>query len=181
MSPDPVRHGRNDYTARGTRPDPQAPPGKLQPTVPRSCDLSQCLQAFCAVAHRQSRYSATRRMAACSAARRRFEQLRRAAESQLRFLVEHPHESLIAIREFQWAEGDALTVIHERRRRYRTTFEDLLVEGVEQGRMSVSNTKIAAFAIIEMAEGVPRWFRLGRQVSINHPVDRAIHVTGSRA
>jgi hypothetical protein len=33
--------------------------------------------------------------------------------------------------------------------------------------MSVSDAKIAAFAIIEMAEGVPRWFRPGREMSIN--------------
>ncbi len=95
------------------------------------------------------------------------EQLRRGAESQVRFLVEHPQEALIAIREFRWAEGDALTAVLERRRRYRNAFEDLIAEGNRQGRMSVSNAKIAAFAIIEMAEGVPRWFRPGREVSIN--------------
>ena len=60
------------------------------------------------------------------------EQLRRAAESQVRFLVEHPQEAVIAIRDFRWAEGDALTAIHERRRRYRKAFEDL-PEGVNQG------------------------------------------------
>jgi AcrR family transcriptional regulator len=95
------------------------------------------------------------------------EQLRRAAESQVRFLVENPQEAVIAIRDFRWAEGDALTAIYERRRRYRKAFEDLLTEGVNQGRMSISNTKIAAFSIIEMAEGVPRWFRPGGEVSIN--------------
>jgi hypothetical protein len=75
----------------------------------------------------------------------------------VRFLVEHPHEAIIAIRDFRWAEGDALTAIHERRRRYRNVFEDLL-EGANQGRMSVAHAKITAFSIIEMAEGVPRGF-----------------------
>jgi AcrR family transcriptional regulator len=95
------------------------------------------------------------------------EQLRRVAESQLRFLVEHQQESLIAIREFLWAEGDALSAILERRRRYRAAFEDLIAEGVVRGRMTVANPKIAAFSIIEMAEGVPRWFRPGGDMSIN--------------
>jgi AcrR family transcriptional regulator len=95
------------------------------------------------------------------------EQLRRVAESQLRFLVEHQQESLIAIREFLWAEGDALSAILERRRRYRAAFEDLIAEGVARGRMAVANPKIAAFSIIEMAEGVPRWFRADGDVSIN--------------
>ncbi len=95
------------------------------------------------------------------------EQLRRAAESQMRFLVEHPQDAIIAIREFRWAEGDALTAILERRRQYRAVFEDLLAEGDRQGCMSVSHAKIAANAIIEMAEGVPRWFRPTGEVSIN--------------
>ena len=95
------------------------------------------------------------------------EQLRRAAESQVRFLVEHPQEAVITIRDFRWAEGEALAAIYERRRRYRKVFEDLLIEGAKQGRMSVSSAKITAFAIIEMAEGVPRWFRPGGDASIN--------------
>jgi AcrR family transcriptional regulator len=95
------------------------------------------------------------------------EQLRRAAEGQLRFLVEHQDEALIAIREFRWAEGDALSAIVQRRHRYRAAFEDLIAEGVGRGRMAVANPKIAAFSIIEMAEGVPRWFRPGGDMSSN--------------
>ena len=95
------------------------------------------------------------------------EQLRRAAESQVRFFVEHPEASVIAIHDFRWAEGDALTAVYERRRRYRKVFEDLLIEGATQNRMSVSNAKITAFSIIEMAEGIPRWFRPRGAVSIN--------------
>ena len=95
------------------------------------------------------------------------EQLRRGAEGQVRYVVEHPNEALIVIREFRSAEGDALTAVLERRRRYRNAVEDLITEGCRQGRMKVSDAKIAAFTIIGMAEGVPRWFRPGREVSIN--------------
>jgi AcrR family transcriptional regulator len=112
------------------------------------------------------------------------EQLRRAAESQVRFFVEHPQEAVITIRDFRWAEGEALTAIYERRRRYRKVFEDLLIEGATQDRMSVSNAKITAFAIIEMAEGVPRWFRPGGDVSINQLAylygEYALRVAGVR-
>jgi hypothetical protein len=63
-------------------------------------------------------------------------------------------------------------------------FEDLLVEGVKQGRMSISNAKITAFAIIEMAEGVPRWFRPGGDVSINQMAylygEYALRIAGVR-
>jgi TetR/AcrR family transcriptional regulator, cholesterol catabolism regulator len=95
------------------------------------------------------------------------DRLRRAAESQVRFFVEHPNESLVAIREFRWAEGEAMTAIQARRLRYRKAFEDLLIEGDRQGRLSVENAKIAAFSIIEMAEAVPTWFRPGREMSVN--------------
>jgi hypothetical protein len=112
------------------------------------------------------------------------EQLRRAAESQVRFLVEHPQQAVIAIRDFRWAESDALSAVYDRRRRYRKVFEDLLVEGVKQGRMSISNAKITAFAIIEMAEGVPRWFRPSGDVSINQLAylygEYALRVAGVR-
>ena len=98
------------------------------------------------------------------------EQLRRAAESQMRLLVERPQEALIAIRDFRWAEGDSEVAIQQRRLCYRKGFENLLAEGDRQGLMSVSNPKIAAFAIIEMAEGVPRWFRTDGEMSINQLV-----------
>lgn len=95
------------------------------------------------------------------------QQLRRAAESQVRFFVENPKESLIAIREFRWAEGEDLREIQARRHAYRQAFEDLLVAGDRQGVLSVENAKIAAFSIIEMAEGVPTWFRPDYEVTEN--------------
>src|SRR5258708_39008778 len=87
------------------------------------------------------------------------EELRRAEESQVRFFVENPKESLIAIREFRWAEGEDLREIQVRRHAYRQAFEDLLVAGDRQGVLSVENPNIAAFSVIERAEGLPTWFR----------------------
>jgi AcrR family transcriptional regulator len=95
------------------------------------------------------------------------EQLRRAAESQVRYFVEHPKESIIAIREFRWAEGENLREIQARRHSYRQAFVELLTEGDRQGHLSVENAKIAAFSIIEMAEAVPTWFRPDHEVSEN--------------
>jgi AcrR family transcriptional regulator len=95
------------------------------------------------------------------------QQLRRAAESQVRYFVEHPKESVIAIREFRWAEGEDFREIQARRHTYRKAFETLLTEGDRQGLLSVENAKIAAFSIIEMAEAVPTWFRPDHEVSEN--------------
>ena len=48
--------------------------------------------------------------------------------------------------------------------------------------MAVANPKIAAFAIIEMAESVPRWFRPDGEMSItSSPTFTANSRCGSRA
>jgi AcrR family transcriptional regulator len=113
------------------------------------------------------------------------EQLRRAAESQVRFFVQHPNESLVAIREFRWAEGDDLREIQARRHAYRRAFEDLLTEGDRQQVLTVENAKIAAFSIIEMAEAVPTWFRPDREVSENQLAylygEYALRIAGATA
>jgi hypothetical protein len=62
MSSDPVRHGRNDPPARGTRPDPQAPPGKLQPDCSSLLRSKPAPPGILRVAHRQSRWRAATRV-----------------------------------------------------------------------------------------------------------------------
>jgi TetR/AcrR family transcriptional regulator, cholesterol catabolism regulator len=95
------------------------------------------------------------------------QQLRRAAESQVRYLVAHPTESIVAIREFRWAEGDQLAEIMRLRHEYRDGFMGMLMRGAAEGKMQVENAKIAAFSIIEMAEAVPTWFKPDREFSAN--------------
>jgi AcrR family transcriptional regulator len=95
------------------------------------------------------------------------QQLRRAAEAQVRYFVAHPTESIVAIREFRWAEGDRLAEIMRLRHEYRDGFISMLIRGSAEGRMRVENAKIAAFSIIEMAEAVPTWFKPDREFSAN--------------
>src|SRR5487761_182958 len=52
-----------------------------------------------------------------------------------------------------------LAAVLERRHDYRHEIEELLERGAAEGRFSVDNAKVAAFAIIEMCEAVPKWFR----------------------
>jgi AcrR family transcriptional regulator len=87
------------------------------------------------------------------------EQLRRVAETQVRYFARHPRESIVATRDFRWAEGSALAGILAGRQVYRHRIEELLQRGAAEGRFVVSNVKIAAFAIIEMCEAVPGWYR----------------------
>jgi AcrR family transcriptional regulator len=92
-------------------------------------------------------------------------QVRRFAESQVLYFTRFPRQALIATGEFVWLEGDDLRRTTELRNRYRHNLEEILRSGDSSGVFRVESPKIAAFAIIEMCEGVPRWFRPGGELS----------------
>jgi len=87
------------------------------------------------------------------------EQLRRAAESQIRYFTRFPREAIVTTRDFSWADPDDLPEILDKRHTYRGRIEELLARGTAAGRFQPKNPKIGAFAIIEMCEAVPVWFR----------------------
>jgi AcrR family transcriptional regulator len=93
------------------------------------------------------------------------QQLRRVVESMVRHFTRYPQESIVATRDFVWAEGDNRDEILARRQRLRHGIEDILERGAAQGRFVVESSKMAAFAIIEMCEAVPTWFRDGGELS----------------
>jgi len=93
------------------------------------------------------------------------DQVRRIAESQVRYFTQYPQEAIVTTRDFQWADDQDLTEILERRQRYRRRLEDILRRGTAEGRLVAENPKIASFAIIEMCEAVPRWFRASEELS----------------
>lgn len=93
------------------------------------------------------------------------EQLRRVAETLVRYFARHPQEAVVATRDFRWAEGIGLAEILTRRQLYRHRIEELLKRGAAEGRFTVANAKIAAFAIIEMCEAVPGWYRPDGELS----------------
>lgn len=87
------------------------------------------------------------------------EQLRRVVQSQVRYLVGSPRAAIVTVRDFNHADPDDLAHILEKRALFRHRLEMLLERGQGEGRMAPQNHKIAAFAIIEMCEAVPGWFR----------------------
>ncbi|WP_217576454.1 TetR/AcrR family transcriptional regulator [Streptomyces sp. GbtcB7] len=93
------------------------------------------------------------------------DQLRRVAESQVRYFTQCPQEAIVTTRDFMWAESDDLKEILTRRQTYLHRVEELLGRGHDEGRFVVENSKIAAFAIIEMCEAVPKWFRADNELS----------------
>lgn len=93
------------------------------------------------------------------------EQLRRIAESQVRYFLRYPRESIITTRDFTLADEADLPGILERRQLYRHRIEHVLTLGEQDGRLAVKNSKLCAFAIIEMCESVPTWYRPDGEVS----------------
>lgn len=87
------------------------------------------------------------------------EQLRRAAEAHVRYVTRCPREALVTTQEFGGVEEPALAEVLELREQIQRTVQDVIERGVETGVLATEDPKIASFAIIEMCEGVARWFR----------------------
>jgi AcrR family transcriptional regulator len=93
------------------------------------------------------------------------EQLRRTAESQVRYFTRFPRESIVTTRDFAWADEADLAGILQRRNDYRHRIEEMLERGERDGKFLVESSKMGAFAIIEMCEAVPTWFRADGELS----------------
>jgi len=83
----------------------------------------------------------------------------RTAETQVRYFARFPRQSIVTTRDFAWADDADLPSILVRRNDYRHRIEEMLERGEREGVFVVDSSKVGAFAIIEMCEAVPTWFR----------------------
>jgi AcrR family transcriptional regulator len=86
------------------------------------------------------------------------EQLRRVVEGFVRHFTRQPREAIVTTRDFVWLEGEDRARALSLRYEFRERIDALLRRGHEQGAFAVDNSKVAAFAIIEMCEAIPTWF-----------------------
>lgn len=93
------------------------------------------------------------------------EQLRRVAEAQVRFYLDHPQKALVTTQDFSHAAKPERDSILAARLTYRNTLAELIENGRKAGAFDVGSPKIAAIAIIEMCEAVPRWYRPAGELS----------------
>jgi len=87
------------------------------------------------------------------------DRLRRAVEAHVRYVTRYRREALVTTQDFGEVEEPALAEVLEVRARIQRTLQDVIEAGVAAGALAVDDPKIASFAIIEMCEGVARWFR----------------------
>lgn len=87
------------------------------------------------------------------------EQLRRAVEAHVRYVTRCRREAIVTTRDFGEVEHPALAEVLELRGRIQRELQGVIERGVSDRLFAADDPKIASFAIIEMCEGVARWFR----------------------
>lgn len=85
----------------------------------------------------------------------------------IRFHLERPDAVFIAYMELRNLTPANFAEISTLRDRYEAGLEDILKQGVAQGRFSVPDTRIAAMAVIAMLTGVNTWYRRGGRLSLD--------------
>lgn len=93
------------------------------------------------------------------------EQLRRATEAHVRYVTRFQRQALVTTKEFMEVEEPALSEVLELRHLIQQTVQGLIERGRDIGALRVDEPKVASFAIIEMCEGVARWFRKSGELS----------------
>jgi len=58
-----------------------------------------------------------------------------------------------------------------KREKYEKLFSDVLDEGAGEGAFRIRDTKIAAFAILQMCTGVSYWYKIGGPLNVQDIVD----------
>lgn len=112
------------------------------------------------------------------------EQLRRAAEAHARLTIHYRREVLITHREIpNLDEPDRATII-SKQREYVSGFRVIIERGCSLGRFGVESPRIASFAVLEMLNGLEKWYRETGQHSEDEVVRQygefALRIVGGR-
>lgn len=85
----------------------------------------------------------------------------------IRFHIERSDEVFIAYMELRNLTKDNFAEIEALRRRYEQELETLLRDGVASGDFSVTDPRVATYAVIAMLTGVNTWYRAGGRLSLD--------------
>ena len=93
------------------------------------------------------------------------ERLRRAAEAHVRYHARHRLEAFVGNRELRsLAEPNRRRVL-ALRREYETCFRDLVRAGIAAGRFTVTDARLASYAVLDLGMGVAAWYREDGELS----------------
>lgn len=112
------------------------------------------------------------------------EQLRRAAEAYARLAIRYRREVLITHREITSLDKQDQALVSSKTKEYVRGFRVIVERGYSLGRFSVKSPHVASFAILEMLNGLEKWFRETGMHSENEIVcqygDFALRIVGAR-
>ena len=94
------------------------------------------------------------------------ERLEQFVSFHIRYHAERPEAVFIAYMELRNLTDGNFAQIEELRRSYEARLEGILTAGVTDGAFEISDTRIAAMALIAMLTGVNTWFREGGRLSM---------------
>lgn len=93
------------------------------------------------------------------------DQLRRAAETHVRYHARHHREVRVGNHEIAALEEPHRSTISGLRREYSRLFVRLVERGIEEGVFTARSPLLASYAILQMGIGVSMWFRPGGSLS----------------
>jgi len=92
--------------------------------------------------------------------------------------------AMVGDRELANVEEPVLSEVRGMREQYESRYREVIERGIREGRFDVGSTKLASFAIIEMASSVSVWFREDGPLSDNQVADEyggmALRIVGDR-
>lgn len=98
--------------------------------------------------------------------------LKKAVGFHIAYHVTERCETFVTDTEIRALSGSDLEKIIRKRSKYEKIFRDILDKGNDSGLMKVTDTKIAAKAILQMCTGVSYWYRDNSHLKIDEITDK---------
>ncbi|MCO5089658.1 TetR/AcrR family transcriptional regulator [Bosea sp. (in: a-proteobacteria)] len=89
----------------------------------------------------------------------------------VRYHAAKPKEVFIANMEMRSLAPDSRSKVVAMRRRYEDILSEILKDGIDEGLFSVSDVRVATFAIIAMLTGLTAWYQEGGRLTKEELVD----------
>lgn len=97
--------------------------------------------------------------------------LRKAIETHIVYHINNLEMTYVTDSEIRSLTEENHNFILRKRRKYEKLFSDILDEGIREGRFHIRDSKIAAFAILQMCTGVSYWYQADGPLKVQDIVD----------
>jgi AcrR family transcriptional regulator len=97
--------------------------------------------------------------------------LRKAIETHIVYHINNLEMTYVTDSEIRSLTEENHDFILRKRRKYEKLFSDILDEGIGEGRFHIRNSKLVAFAILQMCTGVSYWYKADGPLKVQDIVD----------